>query len=87
MSRLVSEPLRVSVASGRAALVIVANPADRETIVSLLKSIDTDPPGADASVRVVRLRNAAAPSVAATLNAMVAQANQLPQQVLSLLQR
>ncbi len=74
VSRLVSEPLRVSVASGRAALVIVANPADRETIVSLLKSIDTDPPGADASVRVVRLRNAAAPSVAATLNAMVAQA-------------
>ena len=74
VSRLVSEPLRVSVASGRAALVIVANPADRETIVSLLKSIDTDPPGADASVRVVRLRNAAASSVAATLNAMVAQA-------------
>ena len=46
VSRLVSEPLRVSVASGRAALVIVANPADRETIVSLLKSIDTDPPPA-----------------------------------------
>lgn len=75
VSRLVSEPLRVSVASGRAALVIVANPADRETIVSLLKSIDMDPPGADASVRVVRLRNAAAASVAATLNAMVAQAS------------
>jgi type II secretion system protein D len=73
VSKVISEPLKVSVAAGRSALVIVANPADRDTIVSLLKSIDTDPPGADAEVRVVRMRNAAAPAIATTLNAMIAQ--------------
>ena len=73
VSKVISEPLKVSVASGRSALVIVANPADRDTIVSLLKSIDTDPPMADADVRIVRMKNAAATSIAATLNAMVAQ--------------
>lgn len=74
VSKVISEPLKVSVAAGRSALVIVANPADRDTILSLLKSIDTDPPGADAEVRIVRMKNAAATSIAATLNAMVAQA-------------
>ncbi len=74
VSKVISEPLKVSVAAGRSALVIVANPADRDTILSLLKSIDTDPPGADAEVRVVRMKNAAATSIATTLNAMVAQA-------------
>ena len=73
VSKVISEPLKVSVASGRSALVIVANPADRDTIVSLLKSIDTDPPMADADVRVVRMKNAAAVNIAATLNAMLAQ--------------
>ena len=74
VSKVISEPLKVSVASGRSALVIVANPADRDTIVGLVKSIDSDPPTADAVLRVVRMKNAAAPSVAATLNAMIAQA-------------
>ncbi len=73
VSKVISEPLKVAVASGRSALVIVANPADRDTIVSLLKSIDADPPTADAQMRVVRMKNAAALSVAVTLNAMVAQ--------------
>ncbi len=74
VSKVISEPLKVSVASGRSALVVVANPADRDTIVSLVKSLDADPPMADADVRIVRMRNVAATSVAATLNAMVAQA-------------
>lgn len=73
VSKVISEPLKVSVAAGRSALVIVANPADRDTIVSLLKSIDTDPPGADAEVRVVRMKNASATNIATTLTAMVAQ--------------
>ncbi len=73
VSKVISEPLKVSVASGRSALVIVANPADRDTIVSLLKSIDTDPPMADAEVRIVRMKNAAAVSIATTLNAMITQ--------------
>ncbi|MFM7259517.1 MAG: secretin N-terminal domain-containing protein, partial [bacterium] len=73
VSKVISEPLKVSVAAGRSALVVVANPADRDTIVSLLKSIDTDPPGADAEVRVVRMKNASATNIATTLTAMVAQ--------------
>ncbi|MFM1821871.1 MAG: hypothetical protein RI967_137 [Planctomycetota bacterium] len=74
VSKVISEPLKVSVASGRSALVVVANPADRDTIVSLVKSLDADPPMADADVRIVRMRNVAAVSIAATLNAMVVQA-------------
>ena len=74
VSKVISEPLKVSVASGRSALVVVANPADRDTIVSLVKSLDADPPMADADVRIVRMRNVAATAIAATLNAMVVQA-------------
>ena len=73
VAKVISEPLKVSVAQNRSALVIVANPADRETILSLIKSIDADPPMADSDVRIVRMRNAAAASVAATLRAMVDQ--------------
>ncbi|MFZ9914611.1 MAG: secretin N-terminal domain-containing protein, partial [Phycisphaerales bacterium] len=76
VSKVVSEPIKVSVATGRAALVVVANPADRDTIVSLLKSIDAEPPGADADVRIVRMKNAAAAGVAQIMNAMVAQGTQ-----------
>jgi type II secretory pathway component GspD/PulD (secretin) len=74
VAKVISEPLKVSVAASRSALVIVANPADRDTILSLVKSIDADPPMADSDVRVVRMKNAAAPSIAATLRAMVDQA-------------
>ncbi|MEY5033158.1 MAG: hypothetical protein RL354_2189, partial [Planctomycetota bacterium] len=73
VAKVISEPLKVSVAQNRSALVIVANPADRETILSLIKSIDADPPMADSDVRIVRMKNAAAASVAATLRAMVDQ--------------
>ena len=74
VAKVISEPLKVSVATNRSALVIVANPADRETILSLVKSIDADPPSADAEVRIVHMKNAAAQSIAATLRAMVDQA-------------
>ena len=73
VAKVISEPLKVSVAANRSALVIVANPADRDTILSLVKSIDADPPMADSDVRIVRMKNAAAASVAATLRAMVDQ--------------
>ena len=73
VAKVISEPLKVSVAANRSALVIVANPADRDTILSLLKSIDADPPMADSEVRIVRMKNAAAASIAETLRAMVAQ--------------
>ena len=73
VAKVISEPLKVSVAANRSALVIVANPADRETILSLIKSIDADPPMADSDVRIVRMKNAAAASIAETLRAIVAQ--------------
>ena len=71
-SRVVSEPIKVAAVPGRAALVIVANPADRDIVLSLVKGIDSDPPEAEGTARVVRLRNASATSVAATLQQLVA---------------
>ncbi|MCL4212062.1 MAG: hypothetical protein KJZ68_15525, partial [Phycisphaerales bacterium] len=43
VSRLVTEPIRVSAMQGRNALIVIANPADRDTIVSILKAIDSEP--------------------------------------------
>ncbi len=62
-ARIVTEPVSVSVLPGRQAIVIVASPADRDTIVALVKSLDAAPEMAEAEVRVVQLRNAAAPTV------------------------
>jgi type II secretion system protein D len=59
-TRLLVEPIKVGVLPGRKALIIVGSPADRDTIVALLKSIDTEPHLAEAQVRIVRLRNAQA---------------------------
>ena len=71
-SRVISEPIKVAAVPGRAALVVVANPADRDIVLSLIKGIDSDPPEAEGTARVVRLRNASATSVAATLQQLVA---------------
>ncbi|MFM1803492.1 MAG: Type secretion system protein precursor [Planctomycetota bacterium] len=78
VAKVISEPLKVSVAANRSALVIVANPADRDTILSLVKSIDADPPQADSVVRIVRMKNAAAASIATTLRSMVEPAASAP---------
>jgi type II secretory pathway component GspD/PulD (secretin) len=58
-ARLVSEPIRVAPLAGRNAIVVIANPADRATIVGLLKAIDAEPAIGTADVRVVRLHRAA----------------------------
>ena len=71
-SRVVSEPIRVAAVPGRAALVIVANPADHDVVLSLVRGIDSEGPEAEGTARVVRLRNASATSVAVTLQQLVA---------------
>ncbi|MCI0344985.1 MAG: hypothetical protein L0221_05990, partial [Chloroflexi bacterium] len=67
-SRLVSEPIQVAPLAGRNAVIVVANPADRDTIVGLFKAIDSEPPLAEAHMRVIKLRNAQARALGAILN-------------------
>ena len=60
VSRLVTEPITVATLEGRNAIIVIANPVDRETIVGLMKAIDSDPTLAEAEMRVVKLRHAEA---------------------------
>ncbi|HRQ75801.1 MAG TPA: secretin N-terminal domain-containing protein [Phycisphaerales bacterium] len=85
ISRIVSEPIKVSVLQGRSALIIVASPADRELIVGLLKAVDAEPNAAvaEAQMRIVRLKNADAASVARILSEVLAPGNQQSQTALA----
>ncbi len=76
VSRLVTEPIRVSAMQGRNALIVIANPADRDTIVSILKAIDSEPAMAEVQMRMVRLTNAKASAVSQVLTQMLQPANQ-----------
>lgn len=76
VARLVSEPIRVTTMAGRNALIVVANPADRETVVGLLKAVDEEPAMAEAKTRIVKLRNASAASVASILREVLDPAQQ-----------
>ena len=62
-TRLVVEPIKVTTLEGRNSVVVVANPADRETVVGLFKAIDADPEVAEAEVVVVPLERAKATAV------------------------
>lgn len=75
-SRLVSEPVKVSLLAGRNAVVIVGNPADKETILGLLKAIDAEPPLADAQTRLIRLKHAQAEALAGIVNQLLRPADQ-----------
>ncbi|MFB0987340.1 MAG: secretin N-terminal domain-containing protein, partial [Phycisphaerales bacterium] len=64
-SRLVVEPIKISTLSGRNAVLVVANPIDKETILGILKAIDAEP-GAElgtSELRVVALQRASATAV------------------------
>ena len=63
ISRLVTEPIKVSTVHGRNAILVVANPVDRDTIVGILKAIDSEPELAAMQMRLVRLQNADAAAV------------------------
>lgn len=69
--RVVVEPIKIATVPGRAALVIVGNPADRETIVALLKAIDAEPPIAESVVRLLPLKTAKANALARVLREML----------------
>jgi type II secretion system protein D len=64
-SRLVVEPIKISTLSGRNAVLVVANPVDRETILGILKVIDAEPDGeiGTSELRVVTLQRASAIAV------------------------
>jgi len=70
-SKVIIDPIKVSVVPGRAAIIVVGNPADRETIVSLVKAIDSEPAIAESTVRVVALKNAKATALAKVLTEML----------------
>ena len=68
--RMIVEPVRVSVLEGRNAILVVANPADREVIVAIAKTLDSQPELAESSVRLVTLRNASAGAVVEVLDTL-----------------
>ena len=70
-TRLVSEPIKVSAVQGRNAVLVVANPADRDTVVGLLKAIDATPEVADAEVRLVPLQRARAQAVMGLMDQII----------------
>ncbi|MHC4219644.1 MAG: secretin N-terminal domain-containing protein, partial [Planctomycetota bacterium] len=76
VSRIVTEPIRVVPLAGRNAIIVIANPVDRDTIVGLLKAVDAEPELAEARVRVVKLENAQAQAVAAILQQILSPTRQ-----------
>ena len=78
VSKLVTEPIRVSTLAGRQAIMVIANPADRDTIVQIIKAIDAAPDGglAQADTRIFRLRRAQASAVAIILQEILRPAEQ-----------
>lgn len=75
-SRLVSEPIRISVLSGRNSLIVIANPADRETIIGLVKALDAEPKLAETQVRVVALQNSKASVIKGLMDQVLDPADQ-----------
>jgi len=75
-SRLVVEPIKISLIPGRNAIIVVGSPADRDTIVALLKALDAEPMLAESQVRIVALRKAQASAVAQVLGQMLNPADQ-----------
>jgi len=79
VSRLVTDPIKVSALRDRQAIVVVANPVDRETVIGLLKSIDAEPELAEATMRVVSLKNAEAVALARMLSEILRPGSQQSQ--------
>ena len=76
MSRLVNEPVRVTPLEGRNAVMVLSNPADTNTIVDILRVVDEDPHGAEATMQIIELHNASAEDMARVLTEMLDPANQ-----------
>jgi len=70
-TKVVIEPVKVSTVPGRAAIIVVANPGDRETIIGLLKALDAEPKVAESTVRIVPLKSAKAAALATIMTEML----------------
>lgn len=68
--RIVVEPVHVSTIEGRNAILVLANPADREVIVAIAKSLDSEPDMTQAQVRLVMLKNTKASTVVSVLESL-----------------
>ena len=69
--RIVGEPIKVSLLPGRRSLLVVASPADRETVIEFVRAVDAAPPLPESRMRVVPLRLASAEAVATILRQLV----------------
>jgi len=76
VSKLVTEPIKIAPLNGRNAVIIVANPVDREQIVGILKAVDEKPDLAEAQMRIVRLKNAEASAVADVIQQVLSPGDQ-----------
>ncbi|MGI9015400.1 MAG: secretin N-terminal domain-containing protein [Phycisphaerales bacterium] len=76
LSRLVTEPITVAPLRGRNAIIVVANPSDRDTIIGILKAFDAQPEFGTSQMRIVRLANADAGAVADIITSMLAPQDQ-----------
>lgn len=83
VSRLVTDPIRVAPLHDRTAIVVVANPVDRQVVIGLLKSLDGEPELAESELRVVSLRNAEAGALARLLSEVLNPGHQQSQTALA----
>ncbi len=70
-SRLLGEPIRISLLPGRRALLVVGSPADRDAVTGFFKAIDAAPMLAASQLRVIPLELADAAAVAELLNQLL----------------
>ncbi|MHC4809018.1 MAG: secretin N-terminal domain-containing protein [Planctomycetota bacterium] len=75
-TRIVTEPVTATPMAGRNALIVLASPADQDTVLALVKSIDREPAMAAAFTRIVRLQQARASAVAGVLDEILDPAEQ-----------
>jgi len=68
---VVSEPVTIVPLASRRALAVVANPADGQAVVALVRSLDAAPALAEQHAVIVRLRTAQAAAVAQAMEALI----------------
>ncbi len=75
-SGILAEPITITLLSGRRALAILANPVDRERIVTIVASLDKMPASNGQDVRIVELKRASADAIVSTIRDLLKPADQ-----------
>ena len=75
-SSVLAEPMMITPLEGRNAVMVLASPTDRDTITSIVKSIDVEPVDSEARMQMIDLQNAEATAVAAVLTQILDPADQ-----------